>query len=82
MPEIARFYGIIVKLFFNDHLPPHFHASYGEYVGLFDIKTLDMLEGDLPNRAKKMVIEWGRIHQEELMNMWETQEFKKLKGLE
>ncbi|MDA8228521.1 MAG: DUF4160 domain-containing protein [Desulfitobacterium hafniense] len=53
MPEIARFYGIIVKLFFNDHLPPHFHASYGEYVGLFDIKTLDMLEGDLPNRAKK-----------------------------
>jgi hypothetical protein len=52
MPEIARFYGIIIKLFFSDHPPPHFHVVYGEYNALFDIETLDMIEGDLPNRAK------------------------------
>ena len=52
MPEITRFYGIIIKLFFGDHPPPHFHAVYGEYVGLFNIETLEMFEGDLPSRAK------------------------------
>ena len=50
MPEIARFYGLVIKLFFGDHPPPHFHALYGEYVGLFDIQTLEMIEGDLPPR--------------------------------
>ena len=44
MPEIARFYGIIIKLFFGDRPPPHFHAVYGEHVGLFDIDTLEMIE--------------------------------------
>ena len=57
MPEIARFYGIIIKLFFSAHPPPHFHVVYGEYNALFDIETLEMIEGDLPNRAKKLVIE-------------------------
>ena len=52
MPEIARFYGIVIKLFFGDHLPPHFHAVYGEYIGVFNIDTLEMIEGDLPSRAK------------------------------
>lgn len=52
MPEIARFYGIIIKLFFGDHPPPHFHAVYGEFVALFDIQTLEMIEGDLPIRAE------------------------------
>ena len=66
MPEIARFYGIVIKLFFGDHLPPHFHAVYGEYVGLFNIETLEMIEGDLPNRAKKLVIEWAAINKEDL----------------
>jgi hypothetical protein len=56
-PEIARFYGIIIKLFFGDHPPPHFHAVYGEYMGLFNLETLEMIEGDLPNRASKLVIE-------------------------
>ena len=53
MPEIARFYGIVIKLFFGDHPPPHIHAVYVEYVGLFNIETLEMIEGDLPKRAKK-----------------------------
>ncbi len=82
MPEIARFYGIVIKLFFSDHPPPHFHAIYGEYVGLFDINTLEMIEGDLPKRAKKLVIEWAIKNQNELLEMWNKQEFHKLTSLE
>ncbi|MBN1932062.1 MAG: DUF4160 domain-containing protein [Desulfobacterales bacterium] len=82
MPEIARFYGIIIKLFFGDHPPPHFHAVYGEYIGLFNIDTLEMIEGDLPNRAKKLVVEWANINKKELKHMWEAQEFRKLPPLE
>jgi len=82
MPEIARFYGIIIKLFFGDHPPPHFHAVYGEYVGLFNIETLEMIEGDLPDRARKLVIEWAEIHKDELSEMWNKQEFHKLPPLD
>jgi hypothetical protein len=81
MPEIARFYGIVIKLFFGDHPPPHFHAVYGEHLGLFNIETLDMIEGDLPNRAKKLVLEWATLNQNELMNMWNEQKFRKLPPL-
>lgn len=82
MPEIARFYGIIIKLFFGDHPPPHFHAVYGEHLGLFNIETIEMIEGDLPNRARKLVLEWASLNQNELMNMWQEQEFRKLPPLE
>ncbi len=82
MPEIARFYGIIIKLFFGDHPPPHFHAVYGEYVGLFNIETLEMIEGDLPPRAKKLVLEWAIVNKNELIHMWKNQEFHKLPSLE
>ena len=82
MPEIARFYGIIIKLFFGDHPPPHFHAVYGEYVGLFNIETLEMIEGDLPKRARKLVIEWAGLHRNELIEMWDKQEFHKLPPLD
>ena len=82
MPEIARFYGIVIKLFFGDHPPPHFHAVYGEYLGLFNIETLEMIEGDLPNRAKKLVLEWASLNQNELKKMWNKQEFRKLPPLE
>ena len=82
MPEIVRFYGIIIKLFFGDHPPPHFHAVYGEYNALFEIETLEMFEGDLPNRARKLVVEWANIHQAELLEMWNNQEFRKLPPLD
>ncbi len=82
MPEIARFYGIVIKLFFGDHPPPHFHAVYGEYVGLFNIDTLEMIEGDLPNRARKLVFEWASLNKSELKKMWDHQEFHKLPPLE
>ena len=81
MPEVARFYGIVVKMFFGDHPPPHFHAVYGEHVGLFNIDTLEMIEGDLPNRAKSLIVEWAHLHKEALKQMWESQEFRKLPPL-
>ncbi len=82
MPEIARFYGIVIKIFFGDHPPPHFHAVYGEFLALFDIETLEMIEGDLPARAKGMVEDWARLHQPELLRMWKEQRFHKLAPLE
>jgi hypothetical protein len=82
MPEITRFYGIIIKLFFGDHPPPHFHAVYGEHLALFNINTLEMIEGDFPPRARKLVVEWAEKYQAELQTIWKTQEFKKLPPLE
>lgn len=82
MPVIARFYGILVKMFFREHGVPHFHAIYGEFNAVFDINTLDMIEGDLPQRAQRLVREWAEPYKAELLRMWQTQEHKKLPGLE
>ncbi|MFN8497977.1 MAG: DUF4160 domain-containing protein [Anaerolineae bacterium] len=84
MPVVARFYGIIIKMYFSqrEHGIPHFHAIYGEYNGVVDIQTLQMLEGDLPVRAQKLVREWAALYQQELIEMWNTNEFKRLPGLE
>jgi len=82
MPVVARFYGIAIKMYFKEHGAPHFHALYGEYNGVFDIKELEMVEGDLPNRAQRMIREWAQQYQSELLAMWQVQEFKKLPGLE
>jgi len=71
MPEIARFYGIVIKMFFEDHHPPHFHAYYGEYEVLIDITTFAVFAGHLPPRALGLVIEWATQHQNELLNNWE-----------
>ena len=84
MPVIARFYGILIKMYFSqsEHGVPHFHAIYGEYNAVFDIQTLEMLEGDLPLRAQRLVREWGAQYQQELLRMWNSNEFKRLPGLE
>ena len=82
MPVIARFYGILIKMYFREHGKPHFHALYGEYNGVFDIETLEMLEGDLSGRAQQMITEWANQYQAELLSMWRSQAFKKLPGLE
>ncbi|MBE0068623.1 DUF4160 domain-containing protein [Thermoanaerobacterium thermosaccharolyticum] len=82
MQEITRFYGIVIKMYFGDHLPPHFHAIYGEYIGMFNINTLEMIEGDLPKRAREMIIEWASKYQNELLDIWESQKFIRLPGLE
>lgn len=82
MPVITRFFGIVIKMYPNDRTPPHFHAIYGEYVGVIDIKTLEMVEGDLSNRTYKLVREWAEKYQDDLMNMWDTKLFRKLEGLQ
>ncbi len=84
MPVLARFYGLVIKMFFqqSEHTPPHIHCVYGEYMGAIDIQTLQMLEGDLPPKALAMVQEWAEKHKDELLNMWNTQEFKQLPPLE
>ncbi|MBW1863310.1 MAG: DUF4160 domain-containing protein, partial [Deltaproteobacteria bacterium] len=66
MPVIARFYGILIKMYFKEHGVPHFHALYGEYNGVYEIESLEMIEGDLPNRAQKMVKEWAVMYQDDL----------------
>lgn len=82
MPTIARFYGIAIKMYFRDHGTPHFHAVYAEHTGVFSIETLDLMEGDLPVRATRLVVEWGREYKSELLRMWEAQQFHKLPGLD
>ena len=71
MPELCRFYGIIIRMYFNDHAPPHFHAFYGEYQVLMDIETLAILRGHLPPRAQGLVAEWASLRQVELREAWD-----------
>ena len=82
MPVIARFYGIVVKMYFREHGVPHFHAIYGESVGVFDLAALKMIEGNLPARAKRLVLAWARRYRHELTEMWKRQEYVQLPGLE
>ena len=70
MPEICRFLGIVIRMFFNDHPPPHFHAQYGEHTAQVDIQTLSVFSGRLPPRVRGLVIEWASLHQQELMDDW------------
>ena len=71
MPEISRFYGIVIRMYFNDHNPPHFHAAYAEYEARVDINTLTLISGQLPSRALDLVTEWASLHQEELVGLWQ-----------
>ena len=83
MPILSNFYGILIKMYFqqSEHNPPHIHAIYGEYMGAIDIQTGELLEGDLPMRALKLVQEWLNIHRADILSIWNTQEFKKIPPL-
>lgn len=70
MPEISRFYGIIIYIFYREHQPPHFHAVYGDEEALIAIDTLAVLAGHLSPRALGLAIEWAIIYQEELKKVW------------
>jgi len=70
MPEISRFYGIVVKMFYEDHEPPHFHVRYGDHEAVFSIRDLRRLAGWLPPRAQGLVVEWGLLNQDALMENW------------
>jgi hypothetical protein len=71
MPEISRFFGIIIRMYFDDHPPPHFHAIYGDEEAQISIEPVAMLNGRLPRRALSMVFEWTALHQQELMENWQ-----------
>ena len=71
MPQISRFFGIIISMYFEDHNPPHFHAQYGEDECLISIRDLVVIQGKIPSRALGMVIEWAVLHQDELLVNWE-----------
>lgn len=71
MPEISRFFGIVVLMYYNDHPPPHFHVRYGGQRALIGIASLDLLEGMLSPRVRGLVVEWASMHQEELMADWD-----------
>lgn len=83
MPVITKFYGMIIKMYFQqkEHNPPHFHVVYGDYLGIFEIKTLEMMEGDLPPKAQALVREWAKKHQSDLLTIWNTQNFVTLPPL-
>ncbi len=81
MPEISRFLGIVILMYFNEHNPPHFHIRYNEYRATMDIKNLNIIAGSLPATAERQVRKWAAMHQEEMLNMWNTKEFHKIKPL-
>lgn len=71
MPEICRFYGIIIAMFYDDHNPPHFHARYGKDRVAIEINSLRVLEGSIPPRSLGLVVEWASQHKKELLKDWE-----------
>lgn len=70
MPTISVFYGIFIKMFFDDHAPPHFHAEYAEFKAVIDIQNLEVIDGRLPRRAQELVLDWAELHQQELLDDW------------
>ena len=70
MPTISSFYGILIRMFFNDHGPPHFHARYGEFEATIDLGTLEVIKDQLPRRGLSLIQEWAMMHREELLEDW------------
>ncbi|MDI6770092.1 MAG: DUF4160 domain-containing protein [Anaerolineales bacterium] len=70
MPEISRFFGIVIRMYYNEHMPPHFHADYDEYHAEITIETMEILKGNLPQRVLGLVLEWTAIHRAELRADW------------
>ncbi|MFZ2406768.1 MAG: DUF4160 domain-containing protein [Methylobacter sp.] len=81
MPEISRFLGIIIFMYFDEHNPPHFHVKYNEYNAVMEIQSLNILAGYLPGKVRGLVEEWAEPNQEELLTMWNTKDFHKIKPL-
>ncbi len=85
MPEISRFYGMRITIYFDDHPPSHFHAEYGEYEAVFSIKNGEIINGNLPNTAKKLIKKWYDLQKENIEKAWENiqndETFKKVPPL-
>ncbi|MCX7121562.1 MAG: DUF4160 domain-containing protein [Gammaproteobacteria bacterium] len=71
MPEISRFFGMIILMYWDEHNPPHFHVKYGEYTASINIRTLALIEGKLSRRALALVLDWAELHQAELLADWD-----------
>lgn len=83
MPEISRFLGIVIAMYYNDHVPPHFHARYGGNEIRINIETGETLSGAFPRRAQNLVLEWLNLHRPELLEDWRlAQERKQLNKIE
>ena len=78
MPTISSFYGISIRMFWGDHAPAHFHAIYGEFEILVNVKTLEIIDGNMPRRALALILEWASLHREELIEDWKLCEMKKM----
>jgi len=70
MPEISRFLGIVIRMYFDDHAPPHFHAAYGAAEARVRILPVALLDGNMPPRPLALAIEWASLHQSELLANW------------
>jgi hypothetical protein len=85
MPEISRFLGIKIFMYFNEHNPPHFHVEYNEYRASIDIQTFGVIEGKVPSKVLGLVVEWAEDNQKELLKNWysmkNTGEYIKIKPL-
>lgn len=85
MPEISRFLGISIYMYFNDHNPPHFHVRYDDYRASISVAELKVIDGYLPKKVLLLVIEWALEHREEIMQNWislkESGKFKKIASL-
>lgn len=77
MPEISRFLGIVIAIYYQDHEPPHFHAKYGSDRAVFTINELQLIEGELPGRVTALVLEWAFAHRAELLEDWDLAVAKK-----
>ena len=84
MPVISRFYGIVIKMYLRqkEHNPPHLHAIYGDYVGLFSLEEGEMYEGDIPVKEQKLIKNFILHYREQLYDMWKTQNFYLLPQIE
>ena len=84
MPIIAKFHGLTIKMYFQqrEHNPPHFRVLFGDRMGVFNIYTLEMLEGDLPKKEIALIQRWGIEHRAELLQIWNTQKFTKIMPLQ
>ena len=74
MPTISQFFGIAIRLYYDDHAPPHFHVYYGEHSAKIAVETLQTLAGKLPRRARALVLEWAAEHRDELLLNWRLAE--------
>ncbi|MBI5637284.1 MAG: DUF4160 domain-containing protein [Nitrospinae bacterium] len=74
MPTISEFFGITIRMYYDDHASPHFHAYYGGHAAVIEIKTLQLKEGELPRRALALTLEWASYHRQELITDWKLAE--------